>query len=284
MIGGLLGFAFLLVLLGLPKGRETARQVGCQKNMKQIGEGLELYHQIQRHYPAVASLDVPGGDSPVNVVLDAFEIPDFLEIREPGKVPRPTRVTPKESRVAGLACPSDTHAMASGLVPLLSYRANTGDNPDGSGGPFSPGKSTTKAQVEAGDGLSFTAAFSERLVGNLRDGDPSVENYATALGPVAGDSCPAPFPERWKGDAGVDWSRASWRSTLYNHRLTPNAVRSCIAENGRSALMGASSGHANRVNVLMLDGSLRGVTTTITPQVWRSLGTIASPDVTTGSN
>ena len=38
--------------------------------------------------------------------------------------------------------------------------------------------------------------------------------------------------------------------------------------------MGASSGHANRVNVLMMDGSLRGVTPTIDPKVWQAMGTV----------
>ncbi len=41
--------------------------------------------------------------------------------------------------------------------------------------------------------------------------------------------------------------------------------------------MGASSGHVNRVNVLMLDGSLKVITPTIDPKIWAGMGTVGSP-------
>jgi prepilin-type processing-associated H-X9-DG protein len=51
--------------------------------------------------------------------------------------------------------------------------------------------------------------------------------------------------------------------------LTPTAQPSCIAEDDRSAFMGASSGHAAGVNVLFLDGSVRTCTPQVYPKIWR---------------
>ena len=276
MVAGIIGFALLLILIMLPRGREASRMAGCQQNLMQIGVGLQMYHQAQRHYPGVASLGDPAGYGPIKAMLDAFVIPDLLDLRDPTKPPKPSQAPPKGARVPGLSCPSDSNAMAGHFASTVSYRANTGDDTNGRGGVFEPGRLLTSDEVEAADGLSFTSAFSERLVGDGRDGQPGFGNYANCPGPVVEGGCPAAPPERWRGDAGSNWAEAAWRSTLYNHALVPNASPSCIADDRRTALMGASSGHPNRVNVLMMDGSLRGVTPTIDAKVWRAMGTVGT--------
>ena len=47
-------------------------------------------------------------------------------------------------------------------------------------------------------------------------------------------------------------------------------------------MMGASSGHVDRVNVLMMDGSLRAITPSIDPKVWGSLGTVETSGASHG--
>jgi len=271
------GFFLLWVLMALPRWRETARMAGCQKNLMQIGVALQLYHQANRQYPTVAPLGVgTPGDSTVKAMLDTLVLPDFLDLKGPDQKPKPSRATPPGVRVPGLACPSDPWAMAGRFAAPLSYRANTGDAASGLGGPFEPGRVATSAAIEAADGLSFTAAFAERLVGDGRDGEPGPMNYATAPGPIGDDGCPDAPAGRWRGDAGSTWAEAGWRATLYNHALAPAAPRSCVAEDGRTAAIGASSSHANRINVLLMDGSLRGVTPTMSPAVWKALGTVGT--------
>jgi hypothetical protein len=277
VIVGILGFAVILFLMGLPRGREASRMASCQRNLMQVGVGLQMYHQASRLYPTVPSLDRPGGDGPIKAMLDAFVIPDLLELRDPTNPPRPTVSPPRGAKVPGLACPSDSNAMVGSSLSSLSYRANTGDDPGGQDGPFQPGRTMTSAQVEAADGLAFTAAFAERLVGDGRDRKPSTANYASSLGPVTRGGCPDLPSDRWRGDAGSDWAEATWRSTLYNHTQRPNASPSCIAEDGRTALMGASSSHVNRVNLLLLDGSVRVVSLSIDPMIWGRLGTVGPP-------
>jgi hypothetical protein len=277
VIAGILGFAGILVLMALPRGRETARMAACQKNLMHIGVGLAMYHQAAGHYPTVPPLGAPGGDGPIRALLDSLALPDLLELQDPARPPKPGQSPPRGIRVPGLACPSDPFAMERSNPSVVSYRGNTGDDPSGLGGPFQPGRAMTSARIEAADGLSYTAGFSERSTGGRRDRQPALWNYATTPGTVSKGGCPDAPADRWRGDAGSDWSEASWRSTLYSHVLTPGGEPSCIADDGRTARMGASSGHVNRVNLLLMDGSLRVVTPSIDPMVWAGLGTVGTP-------
>ena len=75
-------------------------------------------------------------------------------------------------------------------------------------------------------------------------------------------------------DAGSSWAVADWRSTLANHALTPNAGPSCIAADGQTARISASSGHSGLAHGLLLDGSVRAFTDRIDPEVWRRWSTL----------
>lgn len=282
VVVGIVGFAMLLIMVALPRGRETARMAKCQQNLMQIGVGLQMYHVAQRHYPTVPHLDGSAGDPPIAALLDAFVVPDLLELKDPTKPPKPTQAPPRGSRVPGLACPSDSHSIGGLSVPSISYRANTGETASGTGGPFEPGRTSTSRGIEQADGLSFTAAYAERLVGDRQPNSIASWNYGTVPGTVVGSTCPEIPADRWNGDAGADWSEASWRSTLYSHALSPNPPRSCIGDDGRTALMGASSSHVNRINVLMMDGSLKGITPGVDPKVWQGLGTIGPTEAKEG--
>jgi prepilin-type processing-associated H-X9-DG protein len=274
VVVGLLGFFLMWLLIALPRGRETSRMAGCQKNLMQIGVGLQLYHQANQQFPTVPAPGESPGASPIRAILDGLVQPDLLGLHDPTQLPKPLGAPPKGVRVPGLACPSDPNAMSRLFEASISYRANTGDTVNGQHGPFEPGRVVNSAQVEAADGLSYTAGFAERLVGDGRDREVAPWNYAITPGPVGSEGCPGLDPDRWRGDAGSDWAESGWRSTLYGHVLAPNGSPSCIAQDGRTATIGSSSAHPNRINVLMLDGSLRGVTPTVDLKVWRMMGTM----------
>ena len=134
----------------------------------------------------------------------------------------------------------------------ISYRAVTGDSPSGENGAFAPGRTISLSEVEAADGLSFTAGFSERLVGDNQPSHASLNNYQVVNGRLSRPGCPVNAdPASWRGDAGSSWRASDYRSTLYNHALPPNGQPSCLASDGKSAFMGASSGHARGVNLLL---------------------------------
>src|SRR4051812_7414793 len=69
------------------------------------------------------------------------------------------------------------------------------------------------------------------------------------------------------------WGRSG--QTLYTHVIPPNTW-SCAYSNGNtdsiSDAITAMSRHPGVVNALMLDGSVRAVKSSVTPQTWWALG------------
>jgi prepilin-type processing-associated H-X9-DG protein len=275
-----LGLLALVVLAVLPRQRENARLNACHRNLSQIGVGLALYERSEGYLPTVPPLagSERTASSPLKALLETLVLPDLSELAQGSPAPKPgPGSVPGERAVPGFVCFSDPNAASSRMPAPVTYRATAGDRPDGVTGAFAPGRRLRRADIENGNGLAFTAAFSERLVGTGRDDQPSPVNYALVAAPLREGGCPGAVPARWRGDAGSSWVAVGWRTTLYNHALTPNAAPSCVADDSSAAFMGASSGHVNGVNVLMFDGSVRTVTPTVAPPVWKALATTDAP-------
>ncbi len=269
----IVALAGLLFMLFLPRQREVARLAACQKNLMQIGRAVALYDQDFGSLPFIVALndDVASrATGPLYALLRDLAIPDFRSIPElPNRPEKHPSLVIAERRLADFICPSDSNAFAGIHVAPVSYRATTGDEPDGRDGAFAPGRKTSLESIEASDGLSFTALFAERLVGNGQQASPLPFNYALIGRAVSAEGCGTPPPTAWHGDAGAAWALASWRSTLYNHVLTPNAAPSCISDSGQTALMGSSSGHQQGVNVLFGDLGIRTFSSRTDPAIWR---------------
>ncbi len=277
-----LGLLVMITIFILPRRREVARLTGCRRNLAQIGIALALYDRSEGQLPMIPSLvsDPPSSGGPLRAILDSLVLPDLTKLAADRKVPeaqpRPI-LTPRP--VPGFVCPSDRvpHNVAAFTAPV-SYRATTGDQSDGRNGGFAPGRTLRLVEIEEGDGQSFTAAFSERLLGTGQSGHPAMANYMMLSNSINERPCPTGPSATWRGDAGMSWAEVSWRSTLYNHTLTPGASPSCVSTNGLTALIGASSGHIGGANVLMFDGSVRTVSPSIDPNIWKGMATThASP-------
>jgi prepilin-type processing-associated H-X9-DG protein len=284
----LISIALFLLLMAVPRGREQARLTACQKNLSQVGVALALHDQIRRQLPAVEQLAPPAeaadrsetAPSPLKTLLEEFGLADFLGLA-PGAPPPPRGPVPAEMPVPGFVCASDPNATAGRFRAPISYRGVTGSDHLGRDGLFAPNRTRRLAEIEAADGASYTAAFSERLAGDSTNGTPADWNYAIVPPPLDPTGCPRDRldPLAWRGDAGSSWAIADYRSTLYNHGLPPQGSPSCIASNGQAAFMGASSGHTRGLNLLMLDGSVRLLTPTINLRIWREFAAIRSaPD------
>jgi prepilin-type processing-associated H-X9-DG protein len=277
----------LLLLVTMTRGREQARLAACQNNLGQIGLALVSYNQSQRILPLIGragAIDQPGPDAtpgPLRVLLDTLGLDSFQGLAPSSGLPPPAGPVPGEIPVPGFICASDPNAIALLFRAPNSYRATTGDDSLGQTGAFAPGRPISLEQIEQGDGTSFTAGFSERLVGNNRSGHMGPCNYASVKGPLPESGCTRIWLReqnaRWYGDAGSSWSVADYRSTLYNHALPPGAPCSCTAADGQSALMGASSGHARGVNLLMLDGSVKLIAPSINPVIWKEFAALPDP-------
>lgn len=274
----ILVFGTLLLLSRLPRAREESRAVSCISNLAQIGQAMLLYGQNHNDtLPVVniwSGIDANPGTSPLFAFRQDLQIGDFLNVNSQIKSSDKSKFNPEPQRIAGLRCPSDRSIM----LPLsTNYRANTGVNARGESGTFSIGSRQNLNEIEKLDGLAFTAAFSERLLGDGTNGE-SVQNYrrfeicqdTVAFG-VNGNS----NINDVQGNAGHDWSRGDWRNTLYHHGLLPNWKYSAIAVKDNCGQMGTSSGHVRNVNVLLLDGSVRSWKDTVDPIIWKRLGGIS---------
>ena len=277
----IVGVFVLIALFALPRQRESARLNDCRRNLMQIGVALALYDKSKGYLPSVPPLDTETSrnvDSPLKALLTTLALPDFSHLDDsPNRKKDPPSPVPSTGLIPGFYCQSDPYVLTEPILASISYRATTGDQPAGVNGAFAPGTTTRMSDIENGDGRGYTAAFAERLVGNKRPDDRAPVNYLIC-GPVIDSRCPEEVDPKWFGDAGSSWSEIGWRSTLYNHTMTPNGSPSCIARDSRTALIGASSGHLQGVNVLMFDGSVRTVSPGIESRVWKAMATTATPE------
>ncbi len=285
----LITLTVLVILLLLPRGREHARMASCQRNLAHIGFALAQYDLLEHALPTVFELarpDPPGPfrpKGPLLVLLETLVQPNFLGITD-AKSPLAPHAgeVPGEIPVPGFTCASDSSATAGHFAAPISYRACTGDTPLGETGAFRVGRKISLQEIQDRDGLSFTAAFSERLAGDNLANHPAACNYALCEGPLTGAACPLQKGSaEWRGDAGSSWVSSDYRSTLYNHALAPGGQPSCIDNAGRTAFMGASSGHVSGINLLLMDGHVMVVTRSIDPKIWRDfarIGTVPSTD------
>jgi hypothetical protein len=282
---------FLLLLLSIPRAREQARVAACQKNLAQIGMALAQYDTRCGHLPSVGRLPpfdkdersasagpLPAG--PLRAMLETLGQADFHDLAPGGTSPPARGPVPGEIPLRDFICSSDANATALVLKAPSSYRACTGGDHLGKDGAFAPSRTISLAAVEESDGTSFTATFSERLTGSGEDGRQAIWAYASAPGPLPPGGCSLPWLEeriaRWHGDAGSSWFLADYPATLYNHSLAPSAPLSCVARDGQSAYMGASSGHTRGVNLLLLDGSVKLIVPTVDTKIWKEFASIGS--------
>ncbi|MEW4567510.1 DUF1559 domain-containing protein [Tautonia sp. JC769] len=271
------GILALLLMMGLTRSREVARSATCSRNLQQIGLALQVYEQVTRFVPYVPPLEGPERSSqgPLATILQQLGRTEVTGLDlQAGSEPGPPLAEPLAERyLPEFVCPSDPIATSRVFPAPVNYRANTGDRTEGRRGPFAPGLAIGFDEVEAGDGASYTAAFAERLVGTAGKSRETARDYHLVPGPIPQGGCPAVPEAPPQTDAGRSWLQLGWRSTLYSHASVPQSSRSCIDEQGRTAVMGASSGHVEGVRVLLMDGSVQVYSRSIDPAVWASLGT-----------
>ena len=271
-----LGAFVLLLLMGVSRGRNRLAWSDAARTWPRLGSPLALYDQMHGHLPEIGPLGPPDdaaepqSPGPLKILLETLQLPDLTVLRDRATRPDLARAGSRRDPVPGFICCERPERPGRAVPAPISYRAATGDNLLGDNGAFAVGPGLSLAAIEARDGLSYTSAFSERLVGDDQPGHAAPINYAVLPSPLPSGGCPRiSDPAAWHGDAGSSWIAAGYRSTLYNHALPPNGQPSCMAADGRSAYMGASSGHVAGVNLLLLDGAVSTIRPSINHKVWR---------------
>ncbi|MFI5455668.1 MAG: DUF1559 domain-containing protein [Isosphaerales bacterium] len=297
-----------VLLPAVQAGREAARRAQCANNLKQISLALANYQSALRVYP----FGVGGGGPPGYVVnrwsaqsqlLPYVEQPALFNSLNFAGTPwlnlnpvfGPMNQTALTTSIAGFLCPTDVDRIDDPLnTAHNSYRACAGtlpynlknDSPDFTGrnnGGFWFQSAVSPDRVT--DGLSMTAFFSERCLGDTAVPDPLSDYYLTndtvaecrLAGPANSPRLTDPY--EWSGGR---WADGNSLYARYNHTLPPG-YPSCLLGGSQDydsqTVVTATSRHPGGVNVMTGDGSVRFVKASVSASVWTALGTIAGAEV-----
>lgn len=304
---GIIGVLIGLLLPAVQQAREAARKAQCANNLRQIGIAIQSYETTHRMLPPAVTYrnDVPdyGGWFSIHVQvlpyldqrplydsinfqigvwpMDGFPVSDS---RSRNNVFNTTAI---HTSLSLLLCPSDA-----GAFPTTgnNYRGNAGigpefgpnaEHPESGNGLFPEIGRVRSSQIP--DGLSHTAAVSERLQGSGssgaidRDRDAFQFNYIAYSPDDIIKACAIAARPGHSGDTALGkwWFFTGKEFTLYNHAQVPNGrIPDCTLgwSIPATGMFSARSWHHGGVNVLMGDGSTRFVSEGIHQAVWRGLG------------
>jgi len=316
VVVAVLGLLAGLLLNAVQASRETARRAQCMNNLRQIGLALQHYAGRERTFPAGYSMpgDRPGGkrlglaySAFVRILADLdqpqlFDAVNFESQQETVRSPNPQHVTVAATHLSVFVCPSDGSSLLSDFG-LMNYRVNTGssfrtfpkEEDFKNRGPFTYVEWNRPSSIR--DGLSTTAMVSERLRGDGRPErwdrrrDPWAAGLRVSMSrsQIVERCQAAPRAPVHASNAGHTWFIANYLSSLYNHVVEPNSqVPDCLASTGDQYLIvplagagihAARSDHPGGVNVVMGDGSVRFVRSSIDRELWRAIGTRAGGEV-----
>jgi prepilin-type N-terminal cleavage/methylation domain-containing protein/prepilin-type processing-associated H-X9-DG protein len=296
--------AIIAILIGLllpavQKIRESANRMKCQNNLKQLGLALHNHHDSYGYFPPGKT---SANYSPPTINSGYSGFCFLLPFIEQDNLHRQINFTVKESDAANngpratpvkiFLCPSDPVNNVPAGHAGQNYRLNQGYNilysgiPSGStnsnmppaDGPFWDDSRTTFADIT--DGTSNTAAISEKLKGDWSDSIVTERTDTFLLNDYPDNpdwwnaSCDSlnvqDLSRQANSDIGQEWIEGSHSNSGYYHTNLPNK-RSCKKPGGRVATL-ANSNHAQGVNVLLCDGSVRYVPNSVSLFTWRALG------------
>ncbi len=315
-----LGVLLALLFPAVMSSRQAARRLECSNHLKQIGIALSSHHQSQGAFPAGVRSggfdEGIGSEVAVDPLSVHYQLLPYIELSPiydsinvslgSATAPistHPTNATSRSMAIEGFLCPADPGGPRTGN----NYRASFGalvyefEGRDRQGaGTFSGFKRLAAHNIR--DGLSQTAAFSERVRGSRDEGswDRFTDIWHSGLNNFvrrtieademigACDASPGSSIRVWT-NAGESWLTGEYADTTYNHVAPPNwSVMDCSIHGPPSDLgdvvggaVSARSYHGNGVNLLLLDGSARFVIDSVDLNIWRATGTREGGEVKT---
>lgn len=294
-----------LLLPAVQKVREAANRTKCMNNLKQIGLSLHNYESVAGKYPAA-------GVYPIGVISsDVYSIhARLLPFLEQGNLyalinlnaTPATQLNVIGQRIATYLCPSETKDVArdqgSGKITYpLNYAANFGTwfiwtptTGQGGNGALPVNLSTRPADFT--DGMSNTIGFSEvkayqAYVRNTTTPTALSDPYPADTAAVATLAATGSF----RGEiAHTEWTDSPCHQSGFSFVFTPNTqvpftsggvaydvdvltqVEGSHATKPSYAIITSRSYHSGVVNVVLMDGSVRSVASSISIDTWRGLG------------
>ena len=321
-----------LLLPAVQAAREAARRSQCTNNLKQLG--LALHNYASTNGETLPWGIGPWSDdwSPHVMLLPYIEQGNLFNMINFSYNHSYTsdNTTSVRTSITTLLCPSDIDRLTN-PEGHNNYVGNSGSAPNVFYGGFGNGSQANGPSagvflwaVSAGqengqraptivqfrditDGLSQTAAFSERCKGA---GNPAVAGgsipdstkpYTNAYQiPATGnDTLPQDYYNACKNanvspastlytttigygtpsGAGGKWCVGYGLFTRYNHVMPPNSNICAYGDPVGTGAFPPSSRHPGTINMAMVDGSVRSIKNTIALPVWWGLGTKAGKEV-----
>jgi prepilin-type N-terminal cleavage/methylation domain-containing protein/prepilin-type processing-associated H-X9-DG protein len=310
--------AVLLALLlpAVQAAREAARRAQCCNNLKQIALASHNFLDANQVLPSGASSG-PDHGSAVFYLLPYLEQKNLYDQFNISLDLTSTveNATARHNQVQALLCPSDPSTgswqdsssfagQPAGAMGRSNYFGNLGaygwafdtqtiwTKDPALTGVFATGSATPLAAIA--DGTSNTALFAEIKRG-ARDGHDSLDVSLVPL-PVWGTGNPAinrnnvspttlacsnKYPTTYNY-TGLQFQHGFFMTALYTHTITPNFQgRDCLnlptLDQGHLA---SRSFHPGGVNVALADGSVRFIKDSISPLVWKGIGTRSGGEIT----
>jgi len=302
----IIGILVALLLPAVQAAREAARRTQCMNNLRQMGLAMHGFESARRQFPMGEILIQNPADptkwNSLGLSVHARLLPyaedaalhDLIRFDYSWKSAENEQA--RNTRVPMFLCPSDSD---DNLDPEVgapnSYHANQGNGILWSAFPLPPDNANYGRQPPQNgvvlrnirvrpkdviDGLSHTAAFSERIMGDGDSGisSPESDTYRPGDWPADADealqSCLMmdvnDLSKQGVSDVGNPWIRAYHSTTMYFHNNTPNG-RSCMYPPGL-IMTTATSRHPGGVNLMLSDGSARFVSDNVDRVTWEAIG------------
>jgi type II secretory pathway pseudopilin PulG len=289
--------------------REGTRRTQCRNNLRQIGIAIQNYNATYGVFPFGVGADA---DTQVATIASASnrryslhsQILPYLEQAAlfnqvnfsfqpfyPDMTGDPRIVTgigPNETvaqvKLGVFLCPSDYNRMTERPWGPTNYRSCTGSSWSARVGNGMFGQVTSIRTGGVVDGLSNTAALSERILGDDDDAHLDIQSDIFALGQVADEltfraACDqltetSAVGIQQRSNSGHTWLEGNMSWTRYNHLLGPGRPSCNNLLTWYGTATSANSHHKGGVHLLLGDGVVRFVGNPIDVEVWRGLGTI----------
>ena len=305
--------AIIAILIGLllpavQKVREVANRLKCSNNLKQIGLALHNHESALQTFPQAGTYPVGGtGDSfSTLALLLVYVEQENLNRLINYSLSYALQPDVTRQRIPIYLCPSETKDRPRPDGTLFHYPLNYGANlgtwfvfdagtGQGGDGALVVNRNTTVGDYT--DGMSNTIGFAEvkAYTPYLRDGgSPNGPNVP----PPASPATVVGYGGSFKADSGhTEWVDGRVHQTGVTTTFPPNTrfpytdggieydIDFNSSREGKTtnrqtyAVVTSRSYHSGGVNVLLMDGSVRFVRSSISAATWRALGTRAGGEV-----